>query len=251
MAESTLTRDYDDVEVAVARFLNLPAIGDAARTAAQTTRIDEHVQSGYMRFLYPEDGYQWSFMSPTDSFSTVADDFDYDLPDNFLSMVGDMTVSDDGSWWPISERAEETIRDFRSQGQTTGRPVYYAVRAVTFVETTGQRYEMLLWPTPDQVYTIERKFNVLPDKAVTSTAPHFLGGMPHSRTIREACLAEAEAAEHDTQGLHEARFRQLLRASISVDTRLKPITLGFDAAQEPPSKWNRTIRNTVNGSVPP
>jgi len=77
MAESELSLEYDDIQIEVGRSIGYPADpGDW--DADQVAEVDRHIQAGYRQFLYPptiegiESGYEWSFLKPTTTITTIA-----------------------------------------------------------------------------------------------------------------------------------------------------------------------------------
>jgi len=75
VAESTLSIDYDDLQLEIGRFLGYDAtVGNWA--AAQTAEVDRYIQAGVRQFYYPpavqgiEAGFEWSFLKPTTTLET-------------------------------------------------------------------------------------------------------------------------------------------------------------------------------------
>jgi len=141
----------------------------------------------------------------------------------------------------------------------TGRPEIAAVSPVK--DTTlaeGQRFNLTYWPSPDQAYTAQVAYYVLPD-ALTALLPFAYGGMLHAETIRESCLAIAEERDDDTgQGVHKAKFLERLAASISADRRYKGDTVGYNGDRSDlragrrgdPRDWRYASGVTFDGVQP-
>ena len=148
---------------------------------------------------------------------TVTADGSYALPDDFGQIEGTFRfATGSGNAAPILV-GEADIRQKRTLNDQTGTPVYVAVRPKSTTNATGQRFELLAYPTPDAVYAMTYRYSVLPNALVATTAEYPYGGAMHGETIRESCLAAAEAMMNDTQGIHKALFAERLAVSIAAD----------------------------------
>lgn len=154
----------------------------------------------------------------------------YDLPDDWGSFVSPLTYRPGTSdlYSPIDIVGEHMIRTKRQANDWFARPQVAATRPKTFDATTGQRFQITFWPTPDDAYVLTYRYNANPNK-LSSTNKYPLGGMRHGETVLASCLAVAEARRNDVQGLHRARFMELLAASISWDANANsPDFLGLN-----------------------
>ena len=158
---------------------------------------------------------------------TIEADGDYRLPDNFGGIDGDVTFVGANTTAQIHIGSEQSIRARRGQGDSTGRPWLVAVMPLASTGAAGQRWVFMVWPTPDEVYTMRFRTNAHPNKISTSN-PYPLGGTAHGQTILEGCLAEAERRRGDTTRIHENRYRELLVSSIAEDrTAGAPENMGY------------------------
>lgn len=198
--------------------------------------IESVVQRGVQMFYAPSPlpgekfSHEWSFLKPIWSFSTVSDTYIYDLPDDFSSIEGPMTYAPGSSvlFEPINIVSEHQLRIRQEMGTTTGRPVIAAIRPKALDPTLGTRYEILLWPTADQIYTIEATYRVSPlFLTLENNFPY--GGHPHVETILASCLV---AASNITGANIESTARILMermQASISFDRKhSSPENLGYN-----------------------
>lgn len=155
----------------------------------------------------------------------------YDLPDDWAMMDGPITYRPGSAvLWPpdgIEVVSEYQLRVLKQKSDTYSRPSHAAVRPKSFSGSTGQRHEILFWPTPDDAYKLYYRYKVSPD-LITSTNKYLRGGQPHAETLRESCLSTAEAQMFGTKGLHYERFVTCLMASISHDKTLTAERLGVD-----------------------
>lgn len=183
--------------------------------------VEEYLVSGLRNFYWPKSGYVWSFMRPVGNLVTVATQWQYEQQGDFGGIEGDLSfVTTSTQYCRVPITSENAIRDFRqTQPGFTGIPQVAAVRPVAHVPSHGQRFEILLWPTPDAAYTLQFTQIVNPN-ALTDANPFPYGGPAHAETILESCLAVAESRGDGEVGSHEAKFNELLAASIAIDGQL-------------------------------
>lgn len=110
--------------------------------------------------------HQWGWLKPLATITTAAADETYDLPSDFAYVDGPMTIapSDYMLYQPLKIVGEHQLRQRLQSTQSTGRPVEAAVRVKSPHDSSeGTQYELLLWPTPDGVYTIQYRYRINPD----------------------------------------------------------------------------------------
>jgi hypothetical protein len=218
-SDTQVTLDDTSLTVAAASaYLLYRANGD---TAAD---IEDVLQSGYRRFLYPpltegqEEPYRWSFLNPTATLQICNGTYSYNLPDDCGQDTADWTFEVGVTSNPLSLISEKALRSMRSQGNASGDPKYVAIRPIKGLASKGQRFEAIVYPTPNADRAVEYNYNIIPDKL--DTKKKFpLGGAIHADTLRESCLAAAEDILDDEKGIHNAEFISRLSASISIDIR--------------------------------
>ena len=188
----------------------------------------------------------------TKTFSITATG-DYDLPDDFGSIVGHLTFGADTGCPPVMVCGEGQIRAMRQRDvDYTGRTQYVAVRPKALGQT-GQRFELITWPIPDADYTLSYQYNAFPDKhGDIADTEYPLGGMAHTETILESCLAVAEQRYDDAESTnHQEEFMRRLAASIDIDQKAGPQWLGYgadgsdEADREPLARTTRVSYNDV------
>lgn len=259
MSESTLSIKFTELQIEVADFLGLGR-ASAGWDSDNTARIASYISEGLHQFYYPpkfdpnKDPHKWSFLTPTTSLVTVADTGDYDLPDNFGSMVGGRMSFDTSFAGPeIQFVGEASIRSMRQGNTNTGKPQFAAVRPKVSDGTTGQRWEIMVYPTPDDAYTVYYKMRLLAD-AIESGAEYPYGGMAHRSTLIASCLSVAELRMDNIKGAQWEQFIQRLTASIEHDYEVSRIEYfgynGDNSGQSMPERNHPAYIVTVDGVNP-
>jgi len=214
----SLGLNYTDLRRAIGRLLGFDR-ATTSWTANQTTDVEDYLGQGVRQFLWPisPEGaliHSWSFLRKSATITLVDGDYDYDLPDDFASMVGDpILVSTEGG--RIDRIDPEVILAMQSKHPKADQPTNYAIQAKTFDAAVGTKLELILYPTPDVADTLTYVYMWTPDELSWDDYP--LGGVVHSETVLEACLAAAELGTTQLEGVHAKRFAERLAASINVD----------------------------------
>jgi hypothetical protein len=180
-----------------------------------------------------------------------ADDYDYDLPEDFAMMLGPMTFAPGAAVLYPSVRlvGEHQIRQRLQRTEAGARPSLAAVRILAPEGSVGTRYKLLVWPVPDQAYDLEYRYQINPDALGDDTALP-LGGQPHMQTVIEACLAAVEESQ-GKPGAHSAMFLLHLASSVSHDRRASSAeSLGYnvDPSDHPTDRfasWHDCDENVV------
>jgi hypothetical protein len=235
MAESTLSETRNDIAKAVARYLDFGYVTESELSGDDLTEVQEAIKEGYRDALapdaLPEDAargippHTWSFLKPVRTLTTVADDYAYDLADDEAGIFGDyISFSDTTSAGDLQKRTEGWIR-LQQQGHTgSSRPEYFAVRYKDDAGS-GQRLEVLLYPTPDAEYTLS--YRALLNVDALSATEYPPGGMRHTAMFRASCIAAAEFRRNNAHGpMFEELVRQL-RKSVALDRQIElPDSIG-------------------------
>ncbi len=262
--ESSLTLGYRELMAETGQFLGYGKgadFGYQAWDAKQRDQLDSIVQSGLRQFYHPpplpneSSSYDWSFLKPTADVVVESGASTAKLPDDFGGFEGELTITSSSSinWWSLPLTNEGYVRQRHSLSPTTtGRP---QIAAVEWLKGTsgkeGQRSQLYVWPTTDAQYTLRCPYYYHP-RAMTESLPYALGGMGHSETILESCLAIAEQRLDDMPGVHTGKFMERLAASVSLDRRMKPQHLGYnrdlsDVRDRPRSRFFNFPGVTYNG----
>ena len=221
----TLAVSYNELQKAVGRYLgygrNVYGPDDGSDEWAD---IEDGIISGLRQFYAPPIlsgqpvAHHWSFLRPTTAIALQAGVGDYDLPDDFGGITGDLTYPPSTASRAVVLVSEPALRALRQNSPATGNPTHAALRPKTTDGSTVQGFEILFWPTPDAEGQLSCRYYVHPS-ALSHDNPYPYGGPAHAETILESCLSIAEQRLNDEKGLHWEKFLQRLAASIQYDLK--------------------------------
>lgn len=195
--------------------------------------------------------HEWSFLAPTETMVTVANQITVDMPPGFAMLDGPMFYrpSTTAMGPAVQEVSEQHILGQLAQVERTGQPTEVACR-VKSPDAQGTRYELLFWPIPDDAYEISFKYRASP-ALLQADEDYPLGGAIHAQTIIEACMAAAEELR-GVKGLHGKLFRERLAASVARDQQAaSPETLGYgyDRSDRPMDPYGLTFHDCSYNTV--
>jgi len=122
---------------------------------------------------------------------------------------------------------ESVIREWRANiDSNTGTPIWAAIRPIV-TKSNRRRWELCLYPQPDEHLQVSFRYTVgfdllvdLTDEPPTPAA--------HDETIKAACLAVAERDVEDMTGPKMSYYRQVALAnSYRIDAQSAPRKLGY------------------------
>lgn len=180
---------------------------------------------------------------------TITATGNYRLPDDFGGIDGEMFFASGTSYAPVKIMGQADILRMRSQCDETGIPRCAAVRWTNSDSSTFQACELMVFPLPDQVYTMNWRYRKLPDALVATTNEYPFGHLSFSELFRTGCLAAAEEFK-GVPGVHSARYQQLLAEAIARDGRMAAQTLGSPAFPYYDEYFERGGRVRYNGALP-
>lgn len=170
--------------------------------------------------------YEWSFLRKTGTITLVTSDVDYNLPDDFSGTILDDSLSYASGVDQLKLRkvSEQEIRQLQSRDSQTGWPLYYSIRPRSYSATTGQFWEMLVYPTPaatqnGSVITYRYVFN--PD-TIDNTNLYPVGGARYDNLLLSSYLSAAEwFLDDDPNGPFTQKFQSEMTGAIRQDKQLK------------------------------
>lgn len=129
----------------------------------------------------------------------------------------------DENWVRVRLTGPNEIHGRRQTDWVTGvdfdQPFLAAVERKTRSQTTGQRFQLIIWPSVTSAGTIIATYTANPS-AITDSEPYPLGGEQHAETLLAAVLAAAELYMNDERSVHRDTFKERLWASVALDRKL-------------------------------
>ncbi len=208
---------------------------DGAWNHKQASEVSEVLRQGMRGFYSPviapgeTNVHSWSFLEPVGYLAFEAGKDTYDLPEDFSMMNGPMTYQPGAAvlYPPVNIVGEAMVRRYMQSSGYTGRPTIGAVRVKDLSVEEGTRYELIVQPTPDQDYPVIFPYRANP-MLVSKKTDLPLGGQAHHQTLIESCLYAADSFMGE-QSLHQGKFMECLRASVSYDKEASsPPHLGYN-----------------------
>lgn len=226
---ASLSWTFENIYTKVSEFLGL----GSSPTGTNLTKVKEIVYRGYLKFLFPvhpikKSAYVWQCLKRQGTFNTKADEWVYPLPAAAFDILGDLVGDPTESMIPVvTNAAMEKIVALRSLDDSSSTPSVYAVRYGPFDPVVGQRKELLLYPTPNEVYTYQYWYTFLPDRPANTT-DYFIGGPAESECILECCLAVAEQQEDERIDVHSRLAADKIAELIMHDQAKAPDSVGIN-----------------------
>ena len=232
MAESSLSITLTELKREVAFFLGWSRDSTAWDNTQNQDFDDIHKRALRMFYFPPGQGekpvYEWTFLRKTGSITTANNDYDYDLPDDFGGTILDSSTryaAGNGNR-QLKKVDEQIIEQKRALNDKKGAPKYFSVRPKAHAPSSGQRWEMIVYPTPSTATSsaslvISFRYAYIPEQLdATNTYP--VGGGQYSEVILAAHLACAEYKQDDEpNGPMMQRFKELLSVAIRNDDQQK------------------------------
>lgn len=223
MAESTLNLTLTDLQAGVAEYLGFSRDStkwDNDKKAQIAAAIASGLRQFYFAPILPGQTvpHEWSFLQPVYTLPIRSGTADYELPDNFAAIAGEIVLvqSTMNDGYPIREVAPERIWLFRQNPDAPAVPRYAAIQTKVPAGASTPRYEIMFWPTPDASYEIVFRYSMIPN-AISTDAPFAVCGVQHAETLLASCIAAAETMYVDGQMDRNTRYLQFLATSIARD----------------------------------
>jgi hypothetical protein len=255
MAESSLSVGYPELIGETGNFLGYGYKAYASYAAGQQSELNRLVQSGVRRVYYPTAldaerfaGYEWSWLRPTKTLEIAASDGDYDLPDDFGRLIGEINYPAAAYLPPIAIIAVNRLLAMRASSDLSGDPMYAATRYKASDGTNGQRQEILFYPEPDTARTLSYEYEAY-SGALSASNPYPLGGMQLAELYIESCLSVAESRIEDSPGTHTEQFKALLVDAITRDQKRGPRRFG--QMGQPQDCEDSSFRRGITGTTYP
>jgi len=218
---SRLTLSYSDIYKKVSEFLGL----GSSPSDNNLTNVEAITARGYRAFLYPIDlrsgrPHDWNFLKQYHTINTTSGQYMYALPVDFSDLLDDIHYDTGKGFSHLVKRSAEQIKEMRANFDDTSYPEFYAITPSRYDLEIGTVYELWLFPTPGQVYTLVTFYRIDPLKPVATGDDDALlvGGIRATEAILESCLAAAELEQDDVIGIHSQKANELIQKLIVADT---------------------------------
>jgi len=228
---ASLILDFQDLYERVAKYLG--TYGSSGPSGANLTDAKDIVNDAYTKFITAR---CWSFMKPSDTIITQTNQYIYQLPELFSSMLTYFQYGEESAYPDIEEVSVDKIFSLRAVDNSTRYPDCYALRPQKHDNVLGQRWEVLFHPTPDASYTLHYRYKVLANK-LENDDDIPIGGVEHAQLIRQMAIAEAELAQDKTTGPQTATAQQMLAQAMVEDSKRNPHRLGYNGGSHGDSAY--------------
>lgn len=139
------------------------------------------------------------------------------MPADFGSLCGNYLRWGSGVTYDFPYFVNNTDFDvLRAFSSRSGRPECFTRRWAAQVAGSNQRQEILLYPTPDDTYTLYYTYAVLTGP-LSQTNPYPLGGPRTSQLMMEAVRAIGENKKNGARGDQWATFISQMQSAIQLD----------------------------------
>jgi hypothetical protein len=151
----------------------------------------------------------------------------YFLPDNFYGqLVYPFTYDSVGPRIRIETIHEGRIRELLAGARYSGTPRLVAFRPLaTSAASTGQRWEAIFYPAPNQAYNVTCRYRTYP-AALTNLTDRHIFGFEYDEAVLLAALSEAEQQRNDTVGIQTQLYNEALQRALKIDGGSTPRRLG-------------------------
>ena len=211
---------YKELTDRVSKYLG--TYGSSGPSGSDLATAQDMVKSGYLRFLT---AYDWTFRRRYATLSTLSGQHIYELPEDFGGIRTPFKYNDVSGYPPLEEITDGEIIELQGYGENISYPENYAIRAGLHDPETGQRYEVLFWPTPTAEYSLYYSFFSMP-KMMSGDSDVPMGGAEHAECLLRFCMAAAELEEDEVAGPQTEDAGIQLQRSIQMDKLREPRTLG-------------------------
>lgn len=220
MASLSLT--FAELQTEIEKYLGTYNSGSPG--TADVTDAKMICNRSYARFV---SYYDWCFLYQKRTIDTAHGQYVYELPSDFSYLTNNYLYFDADDGYPsIAQRSVGQIIECRSDVNYESTPLYFAVQAGNYTKETGQAWELILYPTPDSIYTLTYYAKINPEKLV-SDGDIPIGGSDMSECLLELCLSYAETYKEEGKMVaFTQQVQQILGPAKMIDNKRRPKQLG-------------------------
>lgn len=179
----------------------------------------------------------WRFLQPSTVMTTDPAVWEYDLPNDFVEIIGQITFDDAQSvfYSPITVTSRTRLRNNLQRQDASTRPTLAAVEP-KHDNTFGTKWKLLLWPVPDSEYKLRFQYRVNPNTSGYNTLPAIVdnldlhGGDRFSEMYLEAGMLAADRLLEKPRSVHYDRFHEAVRSAVGQDLlTAAPDNVGYNS----------------------
>ena len=163
----------------------------------------------------------------------------YDLPSGFGGWEGPITL-ENANGLTINESRnfpDYVVRAFANLDRPiTDTPRLFSLTSTTDAVTAIATYQLLIYPLPDEDYTLHTEIRIAPGDTLTEADSVVITNPVFTECYKECILAAAEVTWFDRPKAHSERFKALLKEAIRIDNAMAGVRHGRPR--------NRNIRRT-------
>jgi len=154
-----------------------------------------------------EDAYDWNALSSTVTVSTVADTYNYTLPDAKTRFRVIDVLNDTGNWFVRYAPTSWMNAQFLLTTTSKGSPQYYNFNGV---DSNGDT-QVDVFPIPDGVYTLRFNLTIPQDNLTTDSTRILVPG----HVVSQLAYAKAVAERGEDAGITSVEAYSLYRGSLA------------------------------------
>lgn len=221
-AESTLSLTFAQMYANIGAKL----YGTRSPTGDNLTECKRIVNEGYSFFVAFHD---WSFLHPEATITLGAADADgnFDLPGDFAEPESNFAFGPDSGYPPLQWTTPDVIRAKRAASSSGAIPTLCSLQSVALAAETGQRWELMVWPTPATATTLYYQY--LRNPALLSGDNDYpVGGMRYSPAVMACAYMIWEGEQGRTDGAEAVKAMRLLEAAKKTNLRQQPRNVGYN-----------------------
>lgn len=216
--ESSLSYSFLDLYSDVADYMGI----GRSPTGDNLAKAKRRTNDAYRHFL----SLDWFFLKKSALLNIESGKKEYELPDDFGSLVNPFTVNGQDVCMSPVETSTNQINGLRNFSDTTGTPMYFAIQS-DYSEGAGLRWKLLLYPTPNFSFSYIYSYKVLANELVNNDdIPMCSADL--SVVLRAFCLAEVEMFDEEgSKNVWITRlYSTILPQAMNNDLKKRPRSVG-------------------------
>ena len=231
---SPMACDYTRLARAFCDFSGYNVTSVDELTAAQAQKLADGLQMALGKVIHPDvipqfgpRAHEWSWLRPVWTMSTSDGQRRYTLPVDFERFIGDLNFEpNEGQYHPIGYFPAGKLQNMATI-DTTGVPVAYSLEPLPTENTTEQRWQLVLEPTPNAAYKLIGQY-LVGVRELSADNPYPPGGPQMAEVyVAAARWASQNLIDNEPTGTEYTNLMNCIMAAISRDYGRLPTNLGY------------------------